>query len=97
MFNYWLFASSLSVSMVGFVSASFHLGQYPCHFPKNASGWRRQQLMTTLLLGDGLELSAMEVDQMWERREMPPRIEPRYLGDAIDKWWHYTSTRTWRY
>lgn len=46
-------------------------------------------MMTTLLLGDGLELAAMEVDQMWERREMPPRIEPQHLGDVIDKCWHY--------
>ncbi|KAH7007359.1 hypothetical protein EDB80DRAFT_718632 [Ilyonectria destructans] len=35
MFNYWLSAPSLSLSMVGFVSASFHLGQYASRFPSN--------------------------------------------------------------
>lgn len=37
MSNYWLSAPSLSLSKVGFVWASFHLGQYPCRFPSNVS------------------------------------------------------------
>lgn len=32
---------------------------------------------------------ATEVDQMWERREMLPRIEPQCLGDVIEKCWNY--------
>ncbi|KAF7556850.1 hypothetical protein G7Z17_g1092 [Cylindrodendrum hubeiense] len=36
-----------------------------------------------------LGLSSTEVQQMWDRREMPPRIESQYLGDIVHKCWHY--------